>query len=109
MQALAALRREIPLIGEDCWWDERVRWLDTEGAPMNEAAWHNNETKAMQIVLDEQWLLLINGKRSEQTFVLPQAGWTCRLAPSEHYRHASDGCTVAHMGIWLFHKQGENQ
>ncbi len=109
VQALAALRREIPLIGEDCWWDERVRWLDTEGAPMNEAAWHNNETKAMQIVLDEQWLLLINGKRSEQTFVLPQAGWTCRLAPSEHYRHASDGCTVAHMGIWLFHKQGENQ
>ncbi|MDO5639890.1 MAG: glycogen debranching protein GlgX [Neisseria sp.] len=109
VRELAALRREIPLIGEDVWWDGRVRWLDTEGAPMTEAAWHNNEIKAMQIVLDDEWLLLVNGKRGPQSFDLPQAGWACRLAPSERYRHATDGCLVEHMGIWLFHKQGELQ
>ena len=74
---------------------------------MDEAAWHNTDTKAMQIVMDNRWLLLINGKRSEQIFTLPQAGWTCRLAPSERFRHATDRCSVEHMGIWLFHKQGE--
>ena len=107
VQQLTALRREIGLLQEDIWWDGRVQWLDAGGVPMDEAAWHNTDTKAMQIVLDNQWLLLVNGQRSEQRFTLPQAGWACRLAPSERFRHATDRCSVEHMGIWLFHKQGE--
>lgn len=102
VRALITLRREISLLGEDVWWDGRVEWLDAGGTTMTEAAWHNHESKAMQILIDKKWLLLVNGKRGGQIFTLPQTGWTCRLAPSENSLQSDDGYHVAHMGIWLF-------
>ena len=42
---------------------------------MTVAHWQNPDLKAMQIVLDNQWLLLINSKASLQIFFLPDGQW----------------------------------
>ena len=38
---------------------------------MQLADWQNIGVKALQILLDEKWLLLINAKAESQTFILP--------------------------------------
>ena len=83
---LIRLRQEIKLLGDDVWWkQERVRWLNIQGEPMSELCWHNRGAKAMQIVLDDEWLLLINAKRSQQIFNLPQGSWQISCVPSEKF------------------------
>lgn len=107
VQNLLALRREIGLLGEDAWWDtERVRWLVSDGREMNRCDWENRETKSLQVLIDNKWLLAVNAKRSPQTYVLPQGEWVCRLAPAQaQIDHAK--CTVPNMGIWIFSQIGE--
>ena len=108
VQELLKIRQEIHLLGqEDTWWDNRVEWLNAQGLPMTENDWHNTNNKTLQVLIDKQWLLLINGKRSSQTFVLPQGTWTCRLAPSLCHDYVPPQCHVTHMGLWIFHKTGE--
>lgn len=71
-----ALRKKICSLSRDQWWSaENVQWLDTQGLPMTVAQWQNPDLKAMQIVLDNQWLFLINAKASLQTFFLPDGQW----------------------------------
>ena len=108
VRELLKIRQEIHLLGqEDTWWDNRVEWLNAQGLPMTENDWHNTNNKTLQVLIDKQWLLLINGKRSSQTFVLPQGTWTCRLAPSLCHDYVPPQCHVTHMGLWIFHKTGE--
>lgn len=38
---------------------------------MNLDDWHNRENKTLQVVLDEQWIFLINAKAEKQHFTLP--------------------------------------
>ena len=72
---------------------------------MSELYWHNRSAKAMQIVLDDEWLLLINAKRSRQIFNLPQGSWQLSCVPSEKFNYNRDGeLTVEHMGIWVLHR-----
>lgn len=52
---------------------ENVQWLDTQGQPMTVAQWQNPDLKAMQIVLDNQWLFLINTKERCEIFSCPMA------------------------------------
>lgn len=67
-----ALRKKICSLSCDQWWSaENVQWLDTQGQPMTVAQWQNPDLKAMQIVLDNQWLFLINTKERLQTFSCP--------------------------------------
>ena len=105
VQTLAALRREISLLNSNSWWDGRVHWLGIDGQQMRERDWHDGSSKALQVLLEGQWLLLVNAKRAEQVFDLPEGGWLCRCAPSQDYRYADGRCRVGHMGIWLFHQQ----
>ena len=104
---LIHLRQEIKLLGDDVWWEkERVGWLNAEGEPMSELCWHNRSAKAMQIVLDNEWLLLINAKRSQQIFNLPQGSWQLSCVPSEKFNYNQDGkLTVEHMGIWILQRK----
>ena len=103
---LIRLRQEIKLLGDDVWWkQERVRWLNIQGEPMSELCWHNRGAKAMQIVLDDEWLLSINAKRSRQIFNLPQGSWQLSCVPSEKFNYNENGkLTVEHMGIWVLHR-----
>ncbi|WP_373100041.1 MULTISPECIES: glycogen debranching protein GlgX [Pasteurellaceae] len=71
-----ALRKRIHSLRRDGWWnDSNVQWLNPQGALMPIVDWHNRESKALQIRLDQQWLLLINAKAGLQTFRLPEGEW----------------------------------
>lgn len=72
-----ALRKQIGSLNRDQWWSgENVQWLNIAGEPMTVEDWQNRETKALQIVLDNRWLLLINAKAESQAFCLPAGEWT---------------------------------
>ncbi|MDP8033785.1 glycogen debranching protein GlgX [Pasteurella atlantica] len=73
---IIAIRKQILSLSKDKWWNENnVSWLNVNGQPMREADWHNNETEAFQILLDNQWLLLVNAKSQPQTFLLSKEKW----------------------------------
>ena len=105
-QELIRVRSQIKLLTDDCWWEkERVQWLNADSSPMTEYCWHNRGSKAIQIVLDDEWLLLVNAKRSRQLFNLPQGNWEISCVPSEKLNYEETGkCVVEHMGIWILHK-----
>ena len=105
-QELIRVRSQIKLLTDDCWWEkERMQWLNADSSPMTEYCWHNRGSKAIQIVLDDEWLLLVNAKRSRQLFNLPQGNWEISCVPSEKLNYEEPGkCVVEHMGIWILHK-----
>ena len=106
VQALLAVRQQISLLTQDQWWSKQhVHWLMPEGREMSEYEWYNRSIKAIQVVIDDQWLLLINAKRSEQLFNLPQGRWKVSCVPSKEFNY-EDGkpFMVAHMGIWVLQK-----
>lgn len=105
VRELIALRKEIALLNEDIWFnDTRMMWLNADGQAMSETDWHDRERKAMQILLDKQWLICINGKRNSEQFTLPngQSGqWICRSTPNQDIDLNNDILSVSHMGVWV--------
>ncbi|OOF66732.1 glycogen debranching enzyme GlgX [Rodentibacter caecimuris] len=72
VKKIIALRKQIQSLNNDNWWtSENVDWLTPEGTPMTVENWHNQEIKALQVVLDKRWVLLINAKAEAQIFTLP--------------------------------------
>ena len=72
-----ALRKKMDSLNRDQWWSgENVQWLNIAGEPMTVEDWQNRETKALQVVLENRWLLLINAKAEDQAFRLPAGEWT---------------------------------
>ncbi len=75
---LIQLRKRIPMLNSDAWWtDGTVTWLTPKGEVMQVEDWdsRNHASQALQICLDGRWLLLVNGKRQPQSFVLPTGQW----------------------------------
>ncbi len=75
---LIQLRKKITLLNDNQWWsDDNVSWLTPDATPMQESDWHssNHGSKALQILLDDNYLLLVNGKHQEQSFILPDGQW----------------------------------
>ncbi|OOF55854.1 glycogen debranching enzyme GlgX [Rodentibacter genomosp. 2] len=69
-----ALRKQIRSLQKNAWWsNDNVSWLSVWGTPMQQEDWHNFGVKALQILLDEKWLFLINAKAESQTFILPNS------------------------------------
>ncbi|WP_109077512.1 glycogen debranching protein GlgX [Aggregatibacter kilianii] len=67
-----ALRKQIASLLSDRWWSQdNVSWLNARGEPMSLDDWHNRENKTLQVVLDKQWIFLINAKAEKQHFTLP--------------------------------------
>lgn len=77
VRELLAVRREIIALSKsDDWWhDGNAQWLNADGESMSDADWLDAESKALQLIVDQQWLLLFNGKKAPQTFALPQGDW----------------------------------
>ena len=48
-----------------------MQWLNIHGNQMTVDDWQNQQTKALQVVLDKHCLLLINAKAEGQVFHLP--------------------------------------
>ncbi|WP_373742161.1 glycogen debranching protein GlgX [Neisseria sp.] len=107
VRQLTTVRRQIALLSQqDAWWDGgSVTWLNTDGLPMSEQCWHNHGIKAMQVLMEGGWLLLVNAKKSRQTFTLPEGKWQEACAPSPRYTCSDGLCTVEHMGLWVFKDQ----
>ncbi|STO93756.1 glycogen debranching protein [Haemophilus pittmaniae] len=71
-----ALRKKIQSLQREIWWsDENVAWLNCGGHPMTLDDWHNRESKALQVMLDGQYLFLVNAKTEPQSFHLPTGQW----------------------------------
>lgn len=84
VKKLISIRKQIPCLCKDLWWENtNVDWLNVQGNIMQIEDWQNNETKAFQIRLDDQWLFIINAKAQPQTFILPKNNWTLELGETD--------------------------
>lgn len=78
-QTIAA-RKQIGSLNRNQWWSgDNVQWLNIHGNQMTVDDWQNQQTKALQVVLDKHCLLLINAKAEEQVFHLPDGKWTPQI------------------------------
>ncbi|QQF77870.1 glycogen debranching protein GlgX [Histophilus somni] len=76
VKQVIALRKQIPSLQRDNWWQEsNVSWLNIDAEKMSLDEWHNKGSKALQILLDSKYLFVINAKTSSQKFLLPQGNW----------------------------------
>lgn len=74
-QTIAA-RKQIGSLNRNQWWSgDNVQWLNIHGNQMTVDDWQNQQTKALQVVLDKHCLLLINAKAEGQVFHLPYGKW----------------------------------
>lgn len=75
--ALIHLRKTIPALTENRWWDEgdyNVRWLNREGQPLRADEWQGGP-RYLQIQLSERWLIAINATDVVSEIVLPKGEW----------------------------------
>lgn len=69
-------RKQIGSLNRNQWWSgDNVQWLNIHGNQMTVDDWQNQQTKALQVVLDKHCLLLINAKAEGQVFRLPDGKW----------------------------------
>lgn len=81
--ALIHLRKRIPALTEDRWWqpgDGKVEWLNGHGHPMTAADWEQGP-RHLQILLSGLWLVVINGESTSCAFTLPEGAWQQAIAP----------------------------
>lgn len=79
--ALIHLRRQIPALTANSWWQEgdgNVRWLSAQGQPLRPDEWQHG-TPVLQIVLSERVLITINATAEVADITLPEGAW--RVAP----------------------------
>ena len=73
-------RKQIGSLNRNQWWSgDNVQWLNIHGNQMTVDNWQNQQTKALQVVLDKHCLLLINAKAESQVFYLPDGKWTPQI------------------------------
>ena len=71
-----AVRKQIGSLNWNQWWSgDNVQWLNIHGNQMTVDDWQNQQTKALQVVLDKHCLLLINAKAEGQVFHLSDGKW----------------------------------
>ena len=75
-----AARKQIGSLNRNQWWSgDNVQWFNIHGTPMTVDDWQNQQTKALQVVLDKHCLLLINAKAEGQVFHLPDGKWKAKI------------------------------
>lgn len=75
--ALIHLRRTIPALTQNAWWEEgdgRVSWLNQQGLPLTAAEWQSN-VQRLQIELNGRWLIALNATAEVSEIVLPTGEW----------------------------------
>lgn len=75
--ALIRLRRQIPALRQDRWWqdgDGSVRWLNAQGQPPDAQQWEQGDLQ-LQILLSQRWLLVINATPQAAEMRLPDGDW----------------------------------
>lgn len=104
VRELILLRQEINILNTNQWFNnENTHWYNVNGNIMSPTDWQEKITKAMQIQLDNQWLICINGKHLQQIFLLPENQiWQIRHAPDAQYSLQNNQFKVANKGVWVF-------
>lgn len=75
--ALIHLRKRIPALGLDRWWevgDGNVEWLGPDGQLMTAREWRHGEHR-MQIRLSQHWLITLNATEEVCEIKLPPGKW----------------------------------
>lgn len=75
--ALIHLRKKIPALQNDRWWQEgdgNVAWLGPNGQPLSAEEWQHG-ARRLQILLSENWLITLNATEEVCDLVLPQGQW----------------------------------
>ena len=75
--ALIHLRKRIPALVEDRWWEEgdgNVRWLNRYAQSLSSDEWQNGP-KQLQILLSDRFLIAINATLEVTEIVLPAGEW----------------------------------
>lgn len=75
--ALIHLRRRIPALQSDRWWQEgdgNVEWLNPQGQPLSASEWQQGAHR-LQIRLSQHWLIVLNATEEVCDLILPQGNW----------------------------------
>lgn len=75
--ALIHLRRTIPALTNNCWWQEgdgNVLWLNQYAQPLTAAEWQAGITR-LQILLSARWLITLNATGEAASITLPTGEW----------------------------------
>ncbi|WNY89602.1 glycogen debranching protein GlgX [Leclercia adecarboxylata] len=75
--ALVHLRKQIPALTEDRWWEEgdgNVRWLNKMAQPLGAHEWQNGVPR-LQILLSDCWLITLNATDEVAEIILPEGEW----------------------------------
>ncbi|MCS3406285.1 MULTISPECIES: glycogen debranching protein GlgX [Gammaproteobacteria] len=75
--ALIQLRRQIPALRQDRWWQEgdgSVQWLNAQGQPLGASQWEHASPQ-LQIRLSQRWLVVINAGPETAAMTLPAGDW----------------------------------
>ena len=75
--ALIHLRRRIPALQQDRWWQEgdgNVQWLNANGQPLSSEEWEQ-ALHRLQILLSDRWLITINASEEVSDIALPDGEW----------------------------------
>lgn len=107
VRELIALRKKIPFLSQqNQWWGEHsVKWLNAFSKPMDINHWHDNKLKELAILLQDEWLILVNAKRQPQQFFLPQGSWTVIWAQKNSTLMTdTQSVTLNNMGVCVLQK-----
>ncbi|BDH44243.1 glycogen debranching enzyme [Salmonella enterica subsp. enterica serovar Choleraesuis] len=105
--ALIHLRRTIPALTQDGWWEEadgNVRWLNQHGEPLTAAEWQTGAQR-LQIELSGHWLVALNATSEVSEILLPAGEW--RAVPPFAGHDNPVTMAVWHgpaHGVCVFHK-----
>ncbi|VEA68908.1 Glycogen debranching enzyme [Serratia plymuthica] len=75
--ALIHLRRQIPALQQDRWWQEgdgSVQWLNAQGQPPAAQEWEQGNLQ-LQIRLSQRWLVVVNATPQAAEMRLPAGDW----------------------------------
>ncbi|KAE9539246.1 glycogen debranching protein GlgX [Ursidibacter maritimus] len=74
------LRKQIPLLSHNQWWTtDTVQWLNKNSNPISPNEWHDETIRSLMILLENEWLILINATQKTQQFLLPEGQWQALL------------------------------
>ncbi|MGX2967402.1 glycogen debranching protein GlgX [Ursidibacter sp. B-7004-1] len=103
---LIQLRKQIPLLSHNQWWKtESVQWLNKNNTPISHNEWHDEAIRSLMILLENQWLILINATHTTQQFLLPEGQWQALLGIEKATLMTdTQAVTLTHLGVCVLQR-----